>query len=154
MRIEPGEKVCLDTNVLLDTTDEGRIFHSKAQSVFAFLPANGVELFLPTQVVREYLVVATRPEKTNGLGLAIEDAAENVRQFRKRATVIPESVLSSRNLLVWSVRFQTSGKKLHDLQIIATAHEAGVRILVTTNVDDFPENTGVKILSLADLSLE
>jgi predicted nucleic acid-binding protein len=111
MRIEPGEKVCLDTNVLLDTTDEGRMFHSKAQSVFAFLPANGVELFLPTQVVREYLVVATRPEKNNGLGLAIEDAVENVRQFRKRATVIPESVLSSRNLLVWSVRFQTSGKK-------------------------------------------
>ena len=49
----------------------------KAQSVFVFLPANGVELFLPTQVVREYLVVATRPEKINGLGLAIEDAVES-----------------------------------------------------------------------------
>jgi len=76
--------------------------------------------------------------------LAIEDAVENVRQFRKRATVIPESLSSSRNLLVWSVKLHTSGKKLHDPQILATAHEAGVKTLVTTNVDDFPENTGVK----------
>ena len=154
MRIKPGQKVCLDTNVLLDATDEGRTFHSKAQSVFAFLPANGVDLFLATQVIREYLVVSTRPEKNNGLGLSIEDAVDNVRAFQKQATVIPEPLSSCRNLLDWSVRFQTTGKKLHDLQIFATAHEAGIQILITSNETDFPRIPKLAILPLIDVEFD
>jgi predicted nucleic acid-binding protein len=154
MRIKPGQKICLDTNVLLDATDEGRALHGKAQSVFAFLPANGADLFLATQVIREYLVVATRPEMNNGLGLAIREAVDNVREFQKQAAVIPESLSSCRNLLELSVRFQTTGKKLHDLQILATAHEAGVQILITSNASDFPRIPKVAILPLIDVEFD
>ena len=153
MRIEPGQKICLDTNILLDATDEGRVFHSKALGVFSLLPQSGVVLLLATQVIREYVVVATRPEKNNGLGLSVEDAANNVFEFRKQANLIPESVSSCENLLEWSVRLQITGKKLHDLQILATAWQAGAQILVTSHVADFPTGLGPQIVALADLDL-
>lgn len=153
MRTEPGQKICLDTNILLDATDEGRLFHSKALGVFVLLPQRGVDLLLTTQVIREYLVVATRLEKNNGLGLSVEDAVNNVFEFRKQAKVISESVSSCENLLEWSVRLQITGKKLHDLQILATAWHSGAQILVTSNVEDFPTNVGPQIVSLSDLDL-
>jgi len=153
MRIEPGQRVCLDTNILLDASDEGRMFHSKAIGVFSLLPQSGADLLLATQVIREYLVVASRPEKNNGLGLSIEDAANNVFEFRKQAKVIPESVSSCEKLLEWAVRLQIAGKKLHDLQILATACQAGANILLTSNVADFPTDVGPQIMALADLDI-
>lgn len=153
MRIEAGQKICLDTNVLLDATDEGRSFHSKALGLFSLLPQSGAELLLATQVIREYVVVATRAQKNNGLGLSVEDAVNNVIEFRKQAKVIPESVSSCENLLEWSVRLHVTGKKLHDLQILATALQAGAQILLTSNVADFPADVGPQIVALADLNL-
>jgi len=63
MRIEAGQKICLDTNVLLDATDEGRSFHSKALGLFSLLPQSGAELLLATQVnalVFRFFFLATR----------------------------------------------------------------------------------------------
>jgi len=153
MRIEPGQRICLDTNILLDASDEGRLFHSKALGVFSLLPQSGADLLLATQVIREYVVVATRPEKNNGLGLSMEDATNNIFEFRKQAKVIPESVSSCEKLLRWAVRLQIAGKKLHDLQILATAWQAGAQILLTSNVADFPTDVGPQIMALADLDL-
>lgn len=44
----------------------------------------------PAQVIREYLVVATRPVIANGLGMLLGDALENVREFRKTIRLLPE----------------------------------------------------------------
>jgi len=153
MRIEPGQKICLDTNILLDATDEGRLFHKKALGVFSLLPPSGADLLLATQVIREYVVAATRPEENNGLGLSVEDAVNNVIEFRTQSKVIPESGPSCDTMLEWSVRLQVAGKKLHDLQILATAWQAGAQILLTSNVADFPTDVGPQILALADLEL-
>lgn len=74
-------------------------------------------------------------------------------EFRKQAKVIPESVSSCDKLVEWAVRFQITGRKLHDLQILATAWKAGAQILVTSNVADFPTDLGPQIMALADLDL-
>jgi predicted nucleic acid-binding protein len=153
MRIEPGQKICLDTNILLDATDEGRRFHSKALNVFTVLPQSGAILLLATQVIREYVVVATRHERNNGLGLSIEDATNNILGFQKRAKLIPEPVSSCEKLLEWAVRLQIAGKKLHDLQILATAWQANAQFLLTSNVADFPTDVGPQIVALTDLEL-
>ncbi len=150
MKIEPGQRVALDTNILLDATDESRPLHSEARGIFQELPRQGAGLFVGTQVLREYLVVATRPPGNNGLGLAVEDAVGNVREFRKYASLIPETVEAHELLNRWALQFRVIGKKLHDLQLLATVHQAGVGILVTSNSDDFPSDTGVRITTLAD----
>jgi predicted nucleic acid-binding protein len=63
MKIERGTKVQVDTNVLLEATDEGRKLHRHALSVFSNAAEAGVDLFVATQVIREYLVVATRRQQ-------------------------------------------------------------------------------------------
>lgn len=141
-------RLALDTNILLDATDESRPLYGKAQSVF--LPSRGVHLVLGTQVIREYLVVATRPQRNNGLGLTTADALGNVEEFRKRASIVPESVEASELLTRWALRFRITGKRLHDLQLLATVCHAGIRVLLTSNPDDFPTDTEVEIVTLSE----
>ena len=145
-------KVLLDTNVLLEATDEGRKLHDQSLGIFQNAAASGVELFLATQVIREYLVVATRPIANNGLGMDTVAALGNIGQFRRRASLIAETVQAGELFLVWAARFGISGKRLHDLQLLASASAAGMDGLVTANEVDFPETSNIRILPLSLLS--
>jgi predicted nucleic acid-binding protein len=152
MKIERGSKVLVDTNVLLEATDEGRPLHEQALALFLNAPQDGVDLFLGTQVVREYLVVATRPVENNGLGMSTETALENIRRFRKRASLVAETLRAGEVFLEWAGRFEIRGKKLHDLQILATASVAGMDGLITANMNDFPESSPLAIIPLSKFS--
>ena len=151
MRIERGLKVLVDTNVLLEATDEGRPLHRQAKDVFQHAAASGVDLFLGTQVIREYLVVATRPVPNNGLGMAMTTALDNVARFRQRASLVAETIQAGETFLSWAARFGIQGKRLHDLQLQASATAAGMDVLLTANPADFPETGGVRIVPLADV---
>ena len=107
-----------------------------------------MELFLATQVIREYLAVATRPIANNGLGMDTEAALENIGQFRRRASLIAETVQAGELFLVWAARFGYSGKRLHDLQLLASASAAGLDGVLTANEADFPETGSVRIFPL------
>jgi predicted nucleic acid-binding protein len=148
IKIEAGQSLALDTNILLDATDMARPSHQSALSLFQSLSRRRILLILATQVIREYLVVATRPEKNNGLGLPIHDA------MRQRAAIIPETVQAGELMEKWALQFRTTGKKLHDLQLLATIHQAGIGAVLTSNPSDFPKNTGVQIFSLRDIPID
>jgi predicted nucleic acid-binding protein len=153
MKIERGSRVLLDTNVLLEATDEGRRFHTQALAVFQNAPGAGVDLFLGTQIIREYLVVATRPLENNGLGMSMATALDNIGRFRRRASLVAETLRSSEVFLDWAGRFGISGKKLHDLQILATASTAGMDALLTANEQDFPQSSPLTIIPLSGLDM-
>ncbi len=70
----------VDTNVLLTATDDSRELHSEATQLLA-VSSQDLRLAASGQVVREYLVVATRPIENNGLGLDVQDAEANVNEF-------------------------------------------------------------------------
>ena len=80
------EPLLVDTNVLLEATDERRQYHEDARA----LVESATPLVFPAQVIREYLAVATRPVPANGLGMFRADALENVRQFRAFIRLLPE----------------------------------------------------------------
>lgn len=153
MKIERGTKVLVDTNVLLEASDEGRRLHIQSLAVFQNSLKDGVDLFLCTQVIREYLVVATRPIENNGLGMNLATALENIRQFRMRSSCVAETLLAGERFIEWAARFGTCGKKLHDLQILATASTAGIDILLTANEQDFPKLSPVAIFPLSEFEL-
>lgn len=127
----------------------GVSFHEQALALFMNAPQDGVDLFLGTQVVREYLVVATRPVVNNGLGMSTETALENIRRFRKRASLVAETLRAGEVFLEWAGRFEIRGKKLHDLQILATASVAGMDALITANMNDFPKSSPLAIIPLS-----
>jgi len=149
MRIERGTRVLVDTNVLLEATDEGRKHHQRALELFQNASEAGVDLFLGTQVIREYLVVSTRPVTNNGLGMDVTSALDNIGRFRRRASLIAETVQAGELFLTWAARFGICGKRLHDLQLLASASVAGMDGLVTANEGDFPETGSIRILPLS-----
>lgn len=153
MRIKAGHRLSVDTNILLDATDEGRTGHAQARWIFETFPGAQIELILGTQVLREYLVVVTRPEASNGLGLGLKDALENLEQFERRATIIAESREASRVFRTWVAELGAAGRKLHDLQILATTYAAGVSRFVTANTADFPSDRGVQIIHPSQLEI-
>ena len=67
------EVLFLDTNILLAATDESRHNHLLASRLLAASGSLGCRCALSGQIIREYLVVATRSVEANGLGL---DAAD------------------------------------------------------------------------------
>jgi hypothetical protein len=54
-------------------------------------PNQGTILATTSQVLREYLAVATRPVAVNGLGLGVDDALANVTAFRGRMRLLDAS---------------------------------------------------------------
>ena len=122
----------IDTNVLLEATDELRRHHADA---VALLEA-GAALAMPAQVIREYLAVATRPVTANGLGLPMADALANVRELRLRIRLLPEERPVLPSFLGLLARVPCSGKRVHDAHIVATAIAHRVRTIVSLNPDD------------------
>lgn len=122
----------VDTNVLLEATDEARAGYREARRLLES-PAG---LVLASQVIREYLVVATRPRTANGFGLAIREALDNLRELRRAIRVLPEETPVLPTFLELVERTGCSGKRIHDAHLVATGHVHRVEALVSLNVDD------------------
>ena len=129
--------VLLDTNVLLEATAPARDLHRQALGVFDHWPNRGVRLCVSGQVLREYLVVATRDEAVNGLGLAVADALANVASFADRCRFPPETRAVATRLRQLLRDVECSGKQIHDANLVATGLVHGVTALVTANAQDF-----------------
>jgi predicted nucleic acid-binding protein len=129
--------VLVDTNVLLSATAPLRRLHRAALAVLEDWPNQGSILATTTQVFREYLAVATRPVEANGLGLSTADALANVAAFRGRMRLLPDSEPAWDRMRALLEAHGCQGKQIHDANMVATALTAGIRRLVTANVNDF-----------------
>lgn len=130
-----AEQILVDTNVLLEATDEQRLHHKAALDFVSDRPG----LHLCAQVVREYLVVATRPatRAANGLGLSMQKALENVKMFRERLRLVPEEKPLLPTLLRVLDEVPCKGKRIHDANLVACAVVHGISRVATLNVGDF-----------------
>lgn len=142
------DRLFLDTNVLLAATDEDRSTHREALVTINERPAAGTVLYLSGQVLREYLVVATRPVSANGLGLSISDAVTNVDAFGSRATLLEETEAVSRTLRQLVGAKAIAGKRIHDANVVATMSTHGIHTLITENVQDFVLFDDIDVLPL------
>ncbi|MFW5729909.1 MAG: type II toxin-antitoxin system VapC family toxin, partial [Spirochaetota bacterium] len=132
-----GELAFIDTNVLLAATDRGRPDHEIARSLFSAAIRAGVHLAVSGQVLREYLVVATRPPEANGFGLSPDDALHNVGTFRARTVLVEELEAVMDELFRLLPSAGISDKRIHDANIAATMRAHHITTLVTANVGDF-----------------
>ena len=91
-----GDILFVDTNVLLAATDRSRPSHADACRLVAGASRYGCHLALSGQILREYLVVATRPVEVNGLGLSPDQAIRNLAAFRRHAVFLEETETDDR----------------------------------------------------------
>jgi predicted nucleic acid-binding protein len=131
------DRVMLDTNVLLAATDQRRAEHRDALTILNDWAAGPTDLCTSGQVLREYLSVATRPPKQNGLGLNLPDAVGNVRAFRGRTTLLAEDSAVADRLLGLLADVECGGKQVHDANLVATMLVHGIGTVITMNLEDF-----------------
>jgi len=143
-----GDILFVDTNILLTATDESRVGHRDAQRLFNESRARGYHLGASGQVLREYLVVATRPVNENGLGLEIADAIANINELRRYVHFFEENEEVSRRLRGLATAHGIRGRRLHDANIAATMLAHGIGRVVTQNVADFASFDGIEAVSL------
>ena len=149
-----GERLFCDTNVFLSAVDRGRRLHPQALHVLNALPNRGVALCVSGQIVREFLVVCTRPVDVNGLGLSQQEALRNAEAIIERSTVLDENRKVPVRLLDIVRTATCAGRQLHDANVVATMQEHGLTRLVTGNPGDFRRFRGIDLLDLAALSLD
>ena len=148
MALTVGDILFLDTNILLTATHRKREQHSNVLRIIADAGRAGLHLALSGQILREYLVVATRPPEANGFGLDETDALANIDQFMCHAMFYEETEAVSTRLrrLIETCGF--SGKRIHDANVAATMLVHGVKHLLTQNPRDFEGIPGVNILDI------
>jgi len=137
MTTRAADHVLLDTNILLAATDEGRPDHSLAQAALNEWPSQGTTCYTSPQVLREYLVVCTRPTAVNGFGLSQTEALGNVRVLRERLRFLDESEKVFYALADLLDAVPCVGKQIHDANLVATASAHGITAIATQNVSDF-----------------
>ncbi len=144
----------VDTNVLLTATDESRLLHSEALKLLAGTVSRDKRLATSGQVVREYLVVATRPIENNGLGLSAADAEVNVSEFLRGLELFDETEAVSMRLRQLATTHNLRGKRLHDANIVATMAVHGIHTLLTQNGTDFAPFNEIAIVAIPDVAID
>jgi len=145
-----GSTLLLDTNVLLTATDRARTDHTSCLELLRESADSGVHFAIIGQIVREYLVVATRPVDANGLGLSPAQAIRNIREFRGRAHLLPETREVAAELIRLVDEHALQGKRVHDANVVAAAHHHHVSAIVTSNTADYEGLCRIPVLTPAD----
>lgn len=149
-----GRSIFLDTNILLSASDRDRPDFSTCRNIFSNAIEGGYHLYISPQIIREYLVVATRPVDVNGLGLSLKDALHNIDQFRRRTVIAGETEEVLEQLLNLVASYSVSGKRIHDANIIAFMTEHNISCLITLNIDDFKGFSGMETCTPQDFLLK
>lgn len=136
----------IDTNILLAATNNRHPGFEGAKRLFGLAIGAGVHLALCGQIVREYMVVATRPVEVNGLGLTAKDALKNIAWFRGQSIFLDETEQVSKKLLELIQTKGVLGKRIHDAYLVALMHEYTIPFLVTANGGDFEGFTGFRMM--------
>lgn len=137
MATTDAERVFVDTNVLLAATDRSRARHADSLAFLEDAAGGRTRLFASGQVVREYLVVATRPVARNGLGMVPSVACTNVAVFRRVVRILDEVESVAARLVMLVEAHQLQGTRIHDASLVATMDAHGLTHLKTWNPRDF-----------------
>ena len=135
----------LDTNILLRAYDPASPSYALALEAVFRLLERGDECLLTPQVLIEFWVVATRPVEVNGLGWSVEQTREVVETLLGQFPLLEESAEIFPNWFNLVVTGNVTGKRTHDLRLVAVMLANQVTHILTFNSGDF------KIASAANL---
>jgi len=139
--------VFVDTNILVYCNNKDSPYCKPARERLGEFVANGKVLFVSDQVLREYLVIMTRPgilEKPISPELAVEDIRRMQEQFNM---LFPDDkaleILSS---LI--VKYGIKGKRVHDVAIVSLMLANNISQILINNVVDFEIFHEITVYSL------
>ena len=126
----------VDTNVLVAARFVTAPAHLAACRCLDRAGNSEEPLHISRQVVREYLVVVTRPQ-TWSESLAIDDALKDATRLISSFTILEDGPNVMAVLTALCREVPLAGKQIHDANIAATMLAHGERRLLTLNAKDF-----------------
>ncbi len=132
-----AKPIFVDTNVLLSASAPARGLHQQAFRVLSEWPDEGVSICTSGQVLREYLVVATRSYEVNGLGFSLSEALTNRDRLEARMRFLDETRAVAIRLRELAESASCVGKQIHDANLVATALAHRVERILTDNMTHF-----------------
>lgn len=111
--------------------------------------ANGNELWISGQVIREYGSVITRPQSFMSVMTAF-DAAKQLRNIRDSFNVALETPDTIEGLCRLMDTHPMGGKQIHDANLVATMLDYKITHLFTLNTADFERFTPLITLMTLD----
>lgn len=128
-------KAFVDTNILLRAMLPKMTHHQVAEALVQKLWSEDVELWISRQVIREFLVQTTHPN-TFAPPLKMEQVFRLIETIASLFHIADDTAEVTAQLLVLLKEFPTSGKQIHDANIVATMLAYGIDRLATLNTDD------------------
>jgi predicted nucleic acid-binding protein len=135
MMITGVKKLFVDTNILIFATNSASPWHQLARDALQEARRMNVELTVSPQILREYLVAATRSSNRDDVPLV--KILKNVRTFQTNFHLVEENALVSAKLVDLVDQVAVGGKQIHDANIVATMQVHSINHLLTHNIADF-----------------
>jgi predicted nucleic acid-binding protein len=139
-------KYLLDTNVVLRLSNPSDDQHELVTEAIATLVMQGDECYLIAKVLIELWVVATRPINVNGLGWSAKETRITINQLLERFPFTEEVPQIFSTWLTLVTENQITGKRTHDVRIIAAMIESGITHVLTLNPKDFLGISGITVV--------
>ncbi|NES95202.1 MAG: type II toxin-antitoxin system VapC family toxin [Desertifilum sp. SIO1I2] len=127
----------LDTNVLLRSSDSNSPLQALADISVTRLLGRGDSVFITSQNIIEFWVVATRPAQVNGLGWSIEKTRTEIEQILTQFPQLEEVPEIFPHWLNLVTSYLVQGKRVHDARLVAVMLAHGITHLLTFNPNDF-----------------
>ena len=131
-----GERVFLDTNILVYANIAEAPLHDAALEAVRAREQTGSSLWVSRQVLREYLAVLTRSDAFDR-PIPKKTLIMQVRFFTDRFQVAEDTARVTHHLLTLMEQFSIGGRQVHDANIVATMQTYGIKQLLTHNKKDF-----------------
>lgn len=125
----------VDTNILIYANIIEAPQHAAALAAVERAEELGRVLWISRQVLREYLVIMTRPQVFKMLSRGV--VLDQVRHFLDRFEIAEDSPAVTEQLLALIANTTIGGKQVHDANIVATMKAYGISSLLTYNTADF-----------------
>jgi predicted nucleic acid-binding protein len=136
----------LDTNVLLRMSDSTSPVNLLAGRATATLLRQRDRVFITSQNIIEFWVVATRPLQVNGLGWSVEQTRIEIEQILNQFPQLEETPQIFPHWFNLVTSYQIQGKRVHDARLVAVMLAHGVTHLLTFNPDDFRNINEIVVL--------
>jgi len=129
-------KMFIDTNILIYHTfkkfDEDK--HQAVVMLFAYLVENSYQIFISSQILREFYAIATNA-KFFDEPLSEDEVILKINEFENSFIVLGDS--SMQELKILCKKYKIVKQKIHDTNIVATMIDNDIKLLATFNKKDF-----------------
>jgi predicted nucleic acid-binding protein len=136
MATTEGNRVFVDTNVLVYAAVSQAPLHADARSAVRSQQEAGAELWISRQVLREYLATLSRPQSFS-IPQPVAVLIGDVQKFQDSFLIAEDGPAVTAKLLELLEMLPVGGKQIHDANIVATMLVHDIRTILTHNANDY-----------------